>query len=74
MKEIKDLNLKLIKDLRELDLADLRKELVKSEKKLFELKMKLELNELKQTHLIKPLRRYIAMLNSIVTQKQFNTL
>ncbi|MDD5769598.1 MAG: 50S ribosomal protein L29 [Candidatus Gracilibacteria bacterium] len=69
MKEIKDLGLKSLKDLQKLDLNSLRKELVGSKKKLFELTMKLELNELKQTHLVKPLRRYIAAINTIVMQK-----
>lgn len=69
MKEIKDLWLKSLKDLEKLEIVDLRKELVSSNKRLFELKMKLELNELKQTHLIKPLRRYIAAINTIARQK-----
>lgn len=69
MKEIKDLNLKPIKDLQGLDLAGLNTELTSAEKKLFDLRMKLELNELKQTHLIKSLRRYIAALNTLVSNK-----
>ncbi len=69
MKEIKNLWLKSPKDLRKLDLVDLKKEWVDSKKKLFELTMKLELNELKQTHLIKPLRRYIATIHTVVEQK-----
>lgn len=69
MKEIKDLWLKSLKDLQKLNLVELRKEIVDSKKKMFELSMKLELNELKQTHLIKPLRRYIATINTVVVQK-----
>jgi len=61
--------MKEIKDLRKLELSDLRKELVDSKKQLFELTMKLELNELKQTHLIKPLRRYIAAINTVAIEK-----
>lgn len=61
--------MKEIKDLRKLELSDLRKELVESKKQLFELTMKLELNELKQTHLIKPLRRYIAAINTVAIEK-----
>lgn len=69
MKEIKDLWLKSIKDLSKLDKADLNKELVNSKKKMFGLKMKLQLNELKQTHLIKFLRKYIAALNTVISSK-----
>ncbi len=61
--------MKEIKDLRKLEISDLKKELVDSEKKLYELTMKLELNELKQTHLVKPLRRYIAVLNTVMNEK-----
>jgi len=34
--------------------------------------MKKELNELKQTHLIKALRRYIAVIKTIANTKGFN--
>lgn len=69
MKEIKDLKLKSIKDLDKLEVVELKKELSFSKKKMFELKMKLELSELKQTHLIKHLRRYIAVINTILNSK-----
>ena len=69
MKEIKDLNLKTANDLNALEVADLNKELVKTQKSLYELTMKLELNELKQTHLIKALRRYIAVINTTIASK-----
>ena len=69
MKEIKDLKLKALKDLNAMEVADLKKELVSAKKTMFELNMKLELNELKQTHLIKILRRYIATINTVVTNK-----
>lgn len=69
MKEIKDLKLKNLKDLQKLEVQDLRKELIDAKKKYFEMKMKLQLNELKQTHLVKFLRRYIATINTIVTSK-----
>lgn len=62
--------MKKIKDLRKLETNDLRKELIDTSKKIFELKMKLRLNELKQTHLIKPLRRYIAVINMIINEKR----
>jgi len=72
MKEIKDLKLKELDKLKELNEADLKSELVKSSKELFVLKMKKELGELKQTHLIKALRRYIAKVNTIASAKWFN--
>ena len=72
MKEIKDLKLKELDKLKELNEADLKSELVKSSKGLFVLKMKKELGEFKQTHLIKALRRYIAKVNTIASSKWFN--
>lgn len=69
---MKELKLKSIKDIEAFKEQDLRKELQVSEKKLFEMKMKKELNELKQTHLIKPLRRYIAALKTVGASKGFN--
>jgi ribosomal protein L29 len=62
---MKELKLKDTKDIVALKEDVLRKELQTSEKKLFEMKMKKELNELKQTHLIKPMRKYIAALKTI---------
>ena len=64
MKEIKDLNLK--------DLADLRNELNTSSKNLYVLKMKKQLGEQIQTHLIKALRRYIARVKTIASSKWIN--
>ncbi|MGE4443806.1 MAG: 50S ribosomal protein L29 [Candidatus Altimarinota bacterium] len=61
--------MKEIKDLRKLEVSDLTKELVDAQKKLYELTMKLELNELKQTHLMKPLRRYVAVIQTVMTEK-----
>ncbi len=61
--------MKEIKDLRKLEVSDLRKELVDAQKKLYELTMKLELSELKQTHLMKPLRRYVAVIQTVMTEK-----
>lgn len=72
MKEIKDLKLQELGKLIELNEKDLKAELVKSSKNLFVLKMKKQLGELKQTHLIKALRRYIARLNTIASSKWFN--
>lgn len=61
--------MKEIKDLRKLEVSDLNKELVDAQKKLYELTMKFELNELKQTHLMKPLRRYVAVIQTVMTEK-----
>jgi len=72
MKELKDLKLQDIKKLVELNEADLKKELKASEKKYFTIKMKKQLGEIKQTHLIKFLRRYIARIKTIANNKKFN--
>jgi ribosomal protein L29 len=69
MKEIKDLKLQELGKLIELNEKDLKAELTKSSKGLFVLKMKKELGELKQTHLIKALRRNIAQINTIAASK-----
>jgi ribosomal protein L29 len=69
MKEIKDLWLKTIKDLNKLDKDWIKKELTSAKKMYFWLQMKLQLNELKQTHLVKFLRKYIAVLNTITNSK-----
>ncbi len=72
MKNIKDLNLKQIDELRKLDAKAFREELKVASKKLFELKMKKQLNELKQTHLIKALRKYIAVIKTVANEKGIN--
>lgn len=72
MKDLKDLKLKSKKELIGLDTAWLKKEYNEAQKKLFTLKMKLELNELKQTHLIKFLRKYLAAINTIAVSNNFN--
>lgn len=69
MKELKDLWLKPIKDLEKLEKSEINKELASAKKKMFGLNMKLELNELKQTHLVKSLRRYIAVLKTVLNSK-----
>jgi len=61
--------MKDVQELRKLEAGELQKELRESKKKLFELKMKLVASELKQTHLIKPLRKYIALLQTILSEK-----
>jgi ribosomal protein L29 len=72
MKEIKDLNLKELNKLIELDEKALRAELSASSKNLFTLRMKKEVGEQKQTHLIKTLRRYIAQINTVANSKGLN--
>ena len=72
MKEIKDLKLQDMKKLSSLDEKNLKTELVSSSKNLFTLRMKKQLGELKQTHLIKALRRYIAKVKTVATSKWFN--
>ena len=72
MKEIKDLKIQDLGKLKELNEADLKNELVKASKNLYVFKMKKQLGELKQTHLIKAVRRYIAQINTVATSKWFN--
>lgn len=72
MKEIKDLNLKELKKLNDLDEKALKAELSTSAKNLYVLSMKKEVWELKQTHLIKALRRYIAQVKTVANTKGLN--
>lgn len=72
MKEIKDLNLKDLAKLNELNESDLKKELSDSSKNLYVLKMKKQLGEQTQTHLIKALRKYIARLKTVASSKWIN--
>lgn len=69
MKELKDLKLKSLDKLKELSAPELKKELEACSKNLYVLKMKGKLGELKQTHLIKALRKYIARLNTLANAK-----
>jgi len=69
---MKELNLKEVVDLKKLDNKSLKQELVEKSKKLYELSMKKNLNELKQTHLIKALRRYIATVQTIARENDYN--
>lgn len=72
MKELKDLKLLDLEKLNLLSDADLKKELHISEKKYFTIRMKKQLGEVKQTHTIKFLRRYIAKIKTIASAKWFN--
>lgn len=69
---MKELNLKDVADLKKLDNKSLKQELVEKSKKLYELSMKKNLNELKQTHLIKALRRYVAIVQTIARENDYN--
>ena len=69
MKEIKDLNLKSKDDLLKLSPSKLWEELKGAEKLLYTLRMKLAVGELKQTHLVKVLRRHIASLHTMFNTK-----
>lgn len=65
MKEIKDLKMKSSDAVRKLSADKITEEIKGAEKLLFTLKMKLAVGEVKQTHLIKAMRRYIASLKTI---------
>ena len=72
MKEIKDLKLQELGKLIEMNEKDLRAELVRSSRELFSARMKKEVGELKQTHLIKALRRYVAQINTVAKSNGLN--
>lgn len=69
MKELKDLKLLEVSKLRDMSSEDLAKENKRASKDLFVLTMKLKVGELKQTHLVKALRRYVAQVNTVATSK-----
>ena len=69
---MKELNLKDNASLRKLDAKALKEELTTKSKKLYELNMKKSLWELKQTHLIKALRKNIATIKTIARENDFN--
>jgi ribosomal protein L29 len=70
MKDIKDLKLKSKDAVSKLEGKSLTDELKQASKTLFTLRMKLRLGELKQTHLVKYLKRYIAQLNTLAHGKK----
>jgi len=69
---MKELNFKSTIDLKKLDNKSLKEELTLRSKKLYEFSMKKSLWELKKTHLIKALRRYIATINTIARENNYN--
>ena len=72
MKEINWIKFLEIEKLNSLNEIDLKKELVSSEKKYFSIRIKKQLGEIKQTHTIKFLRRYIARIRTIANIKGIN--
>jgi len=70
MKEIKDLKMKSSDAVRKLSAEKITEEIKTAEKTLFTLRMKLAVGEVKQTHLIKAMRRYVASLKTIATQSK----
>ncbi|MCP4522720.1 MAG: 50S ribosomal protein L29 [Candidatus Gracilibacteria bacterium] len=69
MKELKDLKLLEISKLREMTTEELNVELTRASKNRFSLTMKYGVGELKQTHLIKALTKYVARINTIANTK-----
>lgn len=69
---MKELKLKETADLKKLDNKSLKEELASRSKKLYELSMKKSLWELKQTHLIKALRRHIAVIKTVARENDYN--
>ncbi len=69
---MKGLKLKKIDDLRKLDQKSLKDEITLNSKKLYELRMKKSLGELKQTHLLRYLRRYIALMKTVAVENNYN--
>ena len=72
MKEIKELKLRSLADLQELNEKALKEELETSSKNLYVLKMKKQLGEQTKTHLIKALRKYIAQVKTVASSKWIN--
>ncbi len=67
MKELKDLKLLEVSKLREMTSEDLVLEEKRASKELFTLTMRLKVGELKQTQLLKKVRRYIAQINTVMS-------
>lgn len=59
------------KHLRAMDIDALKKELKNAEESLYALQMKLKSNELKQPHLIRAHRRYVALITTLMWEKIF---
>ena len=66
---MKDLKTKKQDALEKMSVSEIKTEIKEAEKKMFSLRMKLNLWELKQTHTIKMIRKYIARMNTLLTAK-----
>lgn len=64
---MKDIKMKSKVDIQKMSKDDLTLELKSAEKSLYNMKMKLVVGELKQTHLVKQARRYVATLKTFAT-------
>lgn len=49
----------------------MKKEVASAQKTIYALSMKLESNELKQTHLLRFAKKYVALLKTVATKKGF---
>lgn len=58
---------KSLADLKKLDRSALQTELLSARKELFVLTMKKDLGELKQTHMIRSARKYIARISTFLS-------
>ncbi len=64
---VTSLTSKSLADLKSLNKAELNSELQSARKELYVLTMKKELGELKQSHLVKKSRKYIAQISTFLT-------
>lgn len=60
---------KSVEELRTLDSSALQEEITLAKKELFTQKMSIELNTSRQTHLPRLLRKYVAQLKTVATEK-----
>ena len=66
---MKDLKVKKNEQLLKMTVSEMKEEVKNVEKVLFSLRMKLSLWELKQTHIIKGFKKYVARLNTLLVAK-----
>lgn len=57
------------RELREKTVDDLRAELLALQKESFNLRMQLSSQQLQQTHMIRQVRKNIARINTVITEK-----
>lgn len=58
-----------LQELRGMNDTELQAELGKAQKKLMELKIKVKLGQLKETHEVKGLKKLIAQIHTVVTER-----